>query len=410
MNDCNSSPRYLVLIARTVLFGLFACSCMLCSADSITAVVVKIGANWVVVVPKIDELSDLVPIARASKSGVVVPVCLTTGKWLAGQMGADGKVKIVLSDGDLTSIVPGYNNLDLQGPASTLVHVRFDSSSMLKSDSDLRSVANARMYPLTMTSSGNTVTVAIGVVAKRLTFSFDKVPTSPVSGLVRMAIGLPSRFKLLPSDFVNDIENGKVVTASIEIREEGAVDAVSFQNSELHSASLMAAQRVGPIRTVAFKSFSPRALTLAAREAIPLFRFDEPGLAGWEIRGHGWGTTDTVGEFFSRKGDSRYFADSKVDGGEPATGTILSQPFIMSGSKLRFLANGHSKRNYYALVDAKTEEELIRSPVPEKTGPFEAISWDVSKFKGRKVRFMAVDNDTATAYAWLAFDNVELIP
>ena len=91
-------------------------------------------------------------------------------------------------------------------------------------------------------------------------------------------------------------------------------------------------------------------------------------------------------------------------------GTILSPPFQITGSALTFLANGHSAKNYYALVEAGTEKELLRSPVPEKTGPFEKIRWDLRELHGKRVRFMAVDEDTRTGYAWLAFDDITMEP
>jgi len=197
-----------------------------------------------------------------------------------------------------------------------------------------------------------------------------------------------------------------LTVAELDLGELKPVEALEVEGD----SKIVAVTILGAMRPGAYAALPLRARSFATGGSAILFSFDRPSLDGWEIQGSGWGTTDTIGEVFARKGNSRYFADSKVVGGEPATGTILSPAFSVTGSKLTFLANGHGMKNYYALVDAKTGEELRRHPVPEKTGPFEKLSWDVSDLKGRKVRFKAVDADSRTAYAWLAFDEVTLEP
>jgi len=161
---------------------------------------------------------------------------------------------------------------------------------------------------------------------------------------------------------------------------------------------------------------------LAATEQLPesvqqvfalqprtLFVFSAPSLENWEIKGTAWGIADTVGDPWGRRGTSRYFANSMA-GGEQATGEILSPPFRISGSRLIFLSNGHGARNYFALVDAHTGEELRRAPAPNRTGLFVKNEWDVSDLKGRVVRFKAVDAEDGTAYAWIGFDDLVELP
>ena len=140
-----------------------------------------------------------------------------------------------------------------------------------------------------------------------------------------------------------------------------------------------------------------------------LFVFDALSLENWEIKGTAWGIADTVGDPWDRRGTSRYFANSMA-GGEQATGEILSPPFRISGSRLIFLSNGHGARNYFALVDAQTGEELRRAPAPNRTGVFVKNEWDVSDFKGRVVRFKAVDAEDGSAYAWIGFDDIVEMP
>ncbi|MEJ5253334.1 MAG: hypothetical protein WHX60_15775 [Armatimonadota bacterium] len=140
-----------------------------------------------------------------------------------------------------------------------------------------------------------------------------------------------------------------------------------------------------------------------------LFDFNTPSLEGWEISGTAWGIADTAGDPWGRRGSSRYFANSMA-GGEQATGSILSPPFRVSGAKLTFLSNGHGARNYFALVDARTGEELRRAPAPNKTGAFVKNEWDVSDLRGREMRFKAVDAEDGTAYAWIGFDDIVEVP
>jgi len=140
-----------------------------------------------------------------------------------------------------------------------------------------------------------------------------------------------------------------------------------------------------------------------------LFEFNTPSLDGWEIRGTAWGVADTIGDPWGRRGTSRYFANSMA-GGEQATGEILSPPFRITGSRLTFLSNGHGSRNYFALVDARTGEELRRAPAPNRTGLFVKNEWDVADLRGREVRFKAVDAEDGSAYAWIGFDDIVELP
>ena len=366
------------------------------------------GGKWSVVIPDQAELSDLKRLVAKSKRPVIIPTTISPGRWLKGIMESSGAIRVALDDVDLIGLLPGPNKLLLQSPGANLIPINFNADPIFHGDKDLAVIAVARRYDVPGLGSGTTSTLLVNAVTKRIILTFSAMPRSTITGTIKMANGTPYALKIERDDIYPSMEHSDKYEAAIDSPEESAIDSISIH--PMDGFYIYSSYRVGSIQPQAFRQFSPRGIKLASTEKIPLFRFDEPNLKGWEIRGSGWGITDSVGEFFSRKGDSRYFADSKANGGEPATGTILSPEFVISGTKLRFLANGHSKKNYFALVDAKTEAELIRSPVPEKTGPFEAIVWDVSTFKGRKVRFMAVDNDTAAAYAWLAFDAIEMVP
>ena len=159
----------------------------------------------------------------------------------------------------------------------------------------------------------------------------------------------------------------------------------------------------------AAKSLPESVRAFAAQEPRTLFTFKTNSLEGWTLTGNAWGLTDGSGEPAGRIAVSPYFVDS-LFGGESATGTILSPAFPITGSKLTFLANGHSIKNYYALVDANTGAELLTAQSPRVTGQMPKLSWDVRLLKGRSVRFKAVDADNADSYAWIAFDELTMEP
>lgn len=142
---------------------------------------------------------------------------------------------------------------------------------------------------------------------------------------------------------------------------------------------------------------------------VQVFGFDQPSLDGWEIEGTAWGIGDPATDPWQRRGASRWFADSLAHG-EPATGVLRSPPFEVTGGRLEFTANGHGAGCWFALADAATGQELRRAGAPGATGAFGTVTWDVAELRGRRVRFVATDAETAPAYAWIAFDALVMLP
>lgn len=413
------------------------------SADvrpSVKAELVRAAGVWVVrFAPPAAVQSVMSGLRSKGKAAPRVACFVRKGRWLSGLLGPDGRVEIRLADEDIAAIGPGPNVLTVQTPGWGEARIPFDAAPLFRQDADAKALARERqrvVFPpetgssgvrgtahaskcegVSLLVAGVSVTVAAGAGP-----AFQEIPVNSrarkVYVLSRLRETATPRLSLRASDgriLLPEVvpcgsgEAGMQVFV-LDLGEEESLEALVLEppvrgKVEIHSVSLL-----GRLRPGAASRLSARALRMAAGEPIPLFAFDTPTLSGWEIRGKGWGVTDTVGEPFGRKGASRYFADSKADGGEPMTGTILSPPFVLNGGALSFLANGHSAKNYYALVDAATGAELRRSPVPEKTGPFEKIRWDVTDLRGRRVRFMAVDEDTRTGFAWLAFDDITLEP
>ncbi|MCC7495334.1 MAG: hypothetical protein IT204_23495 [Fimbriimonadaceae bacterium] len=141
----------------------------------------------------------------------------------------------------------------------------------------------------------------------------------------------------------------------------------------------------------------------------PVAVFDRADLAGWSCQGTAWGVGEALSDRWQRRGAGRWFADSLAHG-ETATGTIRSAPFQIRGRRLEFLADGHGTRCHFALLDAASGAELRRAAAPNHTGSFQTITWEVADLHGREVCFVAVDDDPGPAYAWIAFDDLLLLP
>jgi hypothetical protein len=197
---------------------------------------------------------------------------------------------------------------------------------------------------------------------------------------------------------------------TVDIGEMRFVDSLTVETIGRYPAlGVVGVTAFGGISDEAAKALPESVRAIAAQEPRTLFGFDTNSLEGWTVTGNAWGLTDSTGEPGGRIAVNRYFADSLAHG-ESATGTILSPAFTITTPKLSFLANGHSPKNYYALVDATSGAELLTAPSPRITGLMTKISWDVRKLIGRSVRFKAVDDDTGTGYAWIAFEEITMEP
>lgn len=99
--------------------------------------------------------------------------------------------------------------------------------------------------------------------------------------------------------------------------------------------------------------------------------------------------------------------------GEKLTGVLRSSPFALP-EKLSFYLCGHdgqpgkplSHKNYVRLRDADTGAILFEIS-PPRNDAARQITWDLSKHQGKRGYIEAVDGNTETAYAWLAFGKFE---
>jgi len=424
-------------------------------------VLIRYGKQWTIVVPCPPELTLLLPQKPDSTQPVLISAMLQPGKTLAGRLDSKKQITVLLDDDDLASLLPGTATLTLTLPGYHYRAYPFETAPLFAADPDFRAYAEARSRPLPLPMAQ---TVADTTWNKAGLGTINEL--KPPSLLGTVAFSEPGRIIAVGSRFGKDFVSvpmsgrgrklylrvlaehekeqtglGRITTAytdgshsvtrlnasriahwrtekpvtlvwnviEIDLDADRTLEAIYIETSGKASLALCGASLSGQLRSGAYASLPPRMQKFAAKEPITLFAFDTPTLQGWQTSGKAWGTTDSVGEFFNRKGTSRYFADSKI-GGEQATGTILSLPFRIMSDKLTFLANGHSAKNFYALIDATNGNELMRSPVPEKTGAFEKIVWNVKPFRNKLVRFKATDGDDKDAYAWLAFDAITIEP
>jgi putative heme-binding domain-containing protein len=99
--------------------------------------------------------------------------------------------------------------------------------------------------------------------------------------------------------------------------------------------------------------------------------------------------------------------------GEGLTGRLLSKPFG-APQELSFFLAGHdgypdkpiNGNNLVRLVDARTGG-VLRSASPPRNDVAQRIEWRLSDLAGREVRLEVIDNDTAGAYAWVAFGRIQ---
>ncbi|QOV87603.1 PVC-type heme-binding CxxCH protein [Humisphaera borealis] len=104
---------------------------------------------------------------------------------------------------------------------------------------------------------------------------------------------------------------------------------------------------------------------------------------------------------------------SSLPKGETLTGVLRSKPFS-APPKLSLWIAGHNGlpaskdpvKNLVRLVDAASGEVLAEAPAA-RNDTAKQTTWDLSKVAGRQVAIEAVDADTRTAYAWIAFGRIE---
>src|SRR5688572_607092 len=112
-----------------------------------------------------------------------------------------------------------------------------------------------------------------------------------------------------------------------------------------------------------------------------------------------------------RDRDSIFFSSLPVS--ETYTGVLRSKPFVIP-SKLSMFVAGHNgppsepdrRRNVIRLRSAE-DDTVLKEAFPPRTDRAQQRTWDLKDHAGKRGYLEAVDADTATGYAWLAFGRMD---
>ena len=205
-------------------------------------------------------------------------------------------------------------------------------------------------------------------------------------------------------------------------------DAIVLDNRDLHQevGALPQYYRVDDLipRTARPRLFSgagvvPDAIWVPAGRATPppgvrvLFDFEAGSYQGWTVMGSAWDggpvTREVPGQAVVRRFGGRWFATS-MHGGDAATGTLLSPPFTIDGSKITVrLAGGSADPGLRAELRVDGVAVRTAAPAAPPTERLDEISWDVRDLAGRTAIIALVDTSTAP-WGHLDVDEIWLWP
>jgi len=144
-----------------------------------------------------------------------------------------------------------------------------------------------------------------------------------------------------------------------------------------------------------------------------LFDFESGHYDGWTTEGSAWGqvpaTSAVTGQAVVGGFGGRYFATS-MRGGDKATGTLLSDPFVIDGSKISIRIGGGASDDLR--VELRVDGQMVRravaaQPVGER---LTEVTWDVAELRDKTARIAAVDNNATNSWGHLNIDEIWLLP
>jgi len=131
-----------------------------------------------------------------------------------------------------------------------------------------------------------------------------------------------------------------------------------------------------------------------------------PKFVGWTAEGAAWGMTERA-----RPNVSGWHAES-LAAGEEATGTLRSDPFVVRGTLITFLANGWDGRGggqglMRFLLRRAEDGKVLRSASPPLSDALSLIAWPTADLVGQRVFMEAEDRGTGQGFAWLGLTRVQ---
>jgi hypothetical protein len=130
-----------------------------------------------------------------------------------------------------------------------------------------------------------------------------------------------------------------------------------------------------------------------------LFDFESGRLDGWRITGSAWGKHPASGaignQALVRRYGGRYYATS-YHGGDKAVGTLMSPPFPIRGSSIKFRLSGGSNPSTLR-VELWVEGKREKVATGNQSERMEEVVWSVASYSGQNGQIVLVDEETG---AW----------
>ncbi len=205
-------------------------------------------------------------------------------------------------------------------------------------------------------------------------------------------------------------------------------DAIVLDNRDLHQevGAIGVHYRVDDLipktarpRLVSGATVVPDAIWIPAGRAVPppgvraLFDFEDGSYGQWTVMGSAWAgapvTREVPGQAVVRRFGGRWFATS-MNGGDLATGTLISPPVVLDGARLTMRVGGGSGDSGLR-VELRVDGLAVRtaSPPAPPSERLTEISWDVRDLRGRTATVALVDTSTAP-WGHLDVDEIWLWP
>ncbi len=144
-----------------------------------------------------------------------------------------------------------------------------------------------------------------------------------------------------------------------------------------------------------------------------LFDFETGTYDQWKVMGGAWGgapvTREVPGQARLFRFGGRWLTTS-MHGGDAATGTLISPPFVVDGSRLTMRVGGGSDTPGIR-VELRVADRVVRSASP-RSPPSERlveIAWDVADLRGQTATVALVDDSTGS-WGHLNVDELWLWP
>jgi len=135
--------------------------------------------------------------------------------------------------------------------------------------------------------------------------------------------------------------------------------------------------------------------------------FESGTLAGWTVDGKAWSAAQGIAGRDVGGFNGRWFATS-FGGGDAPQGTLLSAPFVVTGTKIVLRLGGGSDAPT-ARAELRVGGKAVRTATSARTLILQPVEWDVTDLRGQTVQLAFVDAGSG-AWGGLCVDDVWEVP